>query len=49
MTVVAHSLAERSGTGLLQHYYLAALGSMVSCQLQVLVQHPWSLLEVLEW
>ncbi len=46
MSVRPHYTA---GTAVLQHYYLACLKSMVTTRLEVLVRHPWTLLDVLEW
>ncbi|GFH17805.1 uncharacterized protein HaLaN_14509, partial [Haematococcus lacustris] len=49
VTVVATAAHVEEGEALLQHYYLAALKSLVSCKLEVLVRQPWSFLDVLEW
>ncbi|KAL6748706.1 hypothetical protein V8C86DRAFT_1124362 [Haematococcus lacustris] len=49
VTVVATAAHVEEGEALLQHFYLAALKSLVSCKLEVLVRQPWSFLDVLEW
>jgi hypothetical protein len=47
--VVSSAGGVEEGEALLHHYYLACLRSMVATRLEVLVRHPWGLLDVLEW